>query len=171
MIHNVGRPFSINNFYKESKGLGYEIGRDVLYEYADYIEDAYLAFSIPIFGSSVRKVHANPKKLYAIDTGLVRALTLNYERDLGRLFENIVYLDLRRQGCHISYYLTEDRQEIDFIVKTPRGEKKFFQVVWNMEDQETFERESRAFEAGLKELKIPGEILTLDAYLQHGIII
>lgn len=171
MIHNVGRPFSINNFYKESKQLGYKIGRDVLYEYADYIEDAYLAFSIPIFDASIRKIHTNPKKLYAIDPGLVRALTLNYDRDLGRLFENVVYLDLRRQGCHISYYLTKDRQEIDFIIQTPRGQKKFFQVVWNMEDQDTYERESSAFEAGIKELKIPGEILTLDAYLQRGVVI
>lgn len=171
MLHNVGRPFSINKFYNESKSRGYDTGKDTLYDYASYIEDAYLAFAIPIFDSSIRKVQTNPKKLYAIDPGLVRALTLDYDRDLGRLFENVVYLDLRRQGCHVSYYLTEDRREIDFIIQTPRGQKKFFQVVWYMEDQNTYERESRALETGMKELQIPGEILTLDAYLQRGVII
>lgn len=171
MLHNVGRPFSINKFYNESKSRGYDTGKDTLYDYASYIEDAYLAFAIPIFDSSIRKVQTNPKKLYAIDPGLVRALTLDYDRDLGRLFENVVYLDLRRQGCHVSYYLTEDRREIDFIIQTPRGQKKFFQVVWDMEDQNTYERESRALETGMKELQIPGEILTLDAYLQRGVII
>jgi predicted AAA+ superfamily ATPase len=171
MLHNVGRPFSINKFYNESKSRGYETGREVLYDYADYIEDAYLAFAIPIYDSSVRKVQTNPKKLYAIDTGIVRALTLDYDRDLGRLFENIVFLDLRRKRCQVSYYLTEDRKEIDFIVQTPRGHKKFFQVVWDMTDEKTFERESQALEAGMKELNIPGEILTLDSYLQKGIIL
>ncbi len=171
MLHNTGRPFSIHKFYNESKSLGYAISKDVLYDYADYIEDAYLAFSIPIFDSSIRKVQANPKKLYAIDPGLIRALTLDYDRDLGRLFENVVYLDLRRQKCHVSYYLTKDRTEVDFIIQTPRGQKKLFQVVWNMEDPDTYERESRALETAMEELKIPGEILTLDAYLQNGILI
>jgi predicted AAA+ superfamily ATPase len=171
MLHNTGRPFSVHKFYNESKSLGYAISKDVLYDYSDYIEDAYLTFSIPIFDSSVRKVQANPKKLYAIDPGLVRALTWDYDRDLGRLFENVVYLDLRRHRCHVSYYLTKDRREVDFIIQTPRGQKKFFQVVWNMEDPATCERETRALETAMKELKIPGEILTLNAYLQKGIIV
>jgi uncharacterized protein len=171
MLRNTGRPFSVHKFYNESKSLGYAISKDVLYDYSDYIEDAYLTFSIPIFDSSVRKVQANPKKLYAIDPGLVRALTLDYDRDLGRLFENVVYLDLRRHRCHVSYYLTKDRREVDFIIQTPRGQKKFFQVVWNMEDPDTCERETRALETAMKELKIPGEILTLNAYLQKGIIV
>lgn len=171
MVHNVGRPFSINKFYNESKTRGYSTSKDVLYDYADFIEDAYLAFSIPLYDSSIRKVQTNPKKLYAVDTGLIRALTLDYDSDLGRLFENIVFLDLRRARCQVSYYLTEDRKEIDFIVQTPHGHKKFFQVVWDMTDEKTFERESQALEAGMKELNIPGEILTLDSYLQKGIIL
>ncbi len=171
MLHNVARPFSINKFYNESKTRGYETGREVLYDYADYIEDAYLAFAIPIYDQSVRKVQTNPKKLYAIDTGLVRALTLDYDGDLGRLFENIIYLDLRRQRCQVSYYLTEDRKEIDFIVQTPRGHKKFFQIVWDMEDEKTYQRESQALKSGMSELNIPGEIVTLDSYLQKGIIL
>ena len=40
-----------------------------------------------------------------------------------------------------------------------------------MEDPDTYQRESRALETAMEELKIPGEILTLDAYLQNGIVI
>ena len=40
-----------------------------------------------------------------------------------------------------------------------------------MEDPATSERETRALETAMKELKIPGEVLTLNAYLQKGIII
>ena len=169
MIHNVGKPFTINKFYNEAKSRGYQIGKDILYEYADHVEDAYLAFSVPMYDLSIRKVQANPKKLYAIDPGMVRALTLDYESDLGRLFENIVYLDLRRLGCRLSYYLTAGRHEIDFLAETPRGHKKFFQVAWDMKEPATIEREERALRAGIEELKIDGEIITLDSYLREGI--
>lgn len=169
MIHNVGKPFSINKFYNEIKSQGYQTGKDILYEYVDYIEDAYLAFSVPIYDKSLRKTQANPKKLYAIDSGMIRALTLDYESDLGRLFENIIYLELKRLGCNVNYYLTSERYEIDFLAQTPRGHKKFFQVAWDMKEANTIEREERALQAGMKELKIDGEIITLDSYLRNGI--
>jgi predicted AAA+ superfamily ATPase len=169
MIHNVGKPFAIHKFYNDLKSQGYQIGKDVLYEYADHIEDAYLAFSIAVYNKSIRKIQTKPKKLYAIDPGMVRALTLDYEGDLGRLFENIVYLDLKRLGCEINYYLTSESYEIDFLAQTPRGHKKFFQVAWDMQDTHTIEREKRALQAGMKELKIDGEIITLDSYLRNGI--
>ncbi len=169
MIHNIGKPFAVNKFYNGLKSQGYQIGKDILYEYADHIEDAYLAFSVAIYDKSIRKTHTNPKKLYAIDPGMIRALTLDYESDLGRLFENVVYLDLKRLGCTINYYFTSERYEIDFLAQTPRGHKKFFQVAWDMQDANTIAREERALRAGMKELKIDGEIITLDSYLREGI--
>lgn len=169
MIHNAGKPFAINKFYNDLKSQGYQIGKDALYEYADYIEDVYLAFSTALYDKSIRKTQTNPKKLYVIDPGMIRALTLDYDNDLGRLFENVVFLDLKRQGCTVHYYLTAERYEIDFLAQTPRGQKKLFQVTWNMQDKNTMEREKRALESGMKELKIDGEIVTLESYLRHGI--
>ncbi len=169
MIHNVGRPFALNKFYNDLKSQGYQTGKDILYDYADHIEDAYLAFSVAIYNKSIRKSTTNPKKLYAIDPGMIRALTLDYEGDLGRLFENIIFLDLKRLGCEVSYYMTSEGYEIDFIVQTPRGYRKFFQVAWDMQNATTIEQEERALQAGIKELKIDGEIITLDSYLRDGI--
>lgn len=169
MINNVGKPFAINKFYNDLKTQGYQTGKDVLYEYADYMEDAYLAFFVGVYDKSIRKTQTNPKKLYAIDSGMIRALTLDYERDFGRLFENIIYLELRRLGCKVSYYLTSERYEIDFLAQTPRGHKKFFQVAWDASDPHTIEREQRALQAGMKELKIEGELITVDSYLREGI--
>lgn len=169
MIHNVGKPFAVNKFYNDLKSKGYSIGKDILYEYVDYIEDSYLAFSVAIYDKSIRKTHTNPKKLYAIDPGMIRALTMDYESDLGRLFENVVYLDLKRLGCKVNTYLTNERYEIDFLVQTARGAKKFFQVAWDVQDKSTLEREERALQSGMEEAKIDGEIVTLDSYLREGI--
>ncbi|NGX41728.1 MAG: hypothetical protein KR126chlam4_01574, partial [Candidatus Anoxychlamydiales bacterium] len=169
LIHNVSNPFTINKFYNELKSKGFKTGKDILYDYADYIEDAYLAFSVAIYDKSIRKTQTNPKKIYAIDPGIVRALTLDYDGDLGKLFENVIYLDLRRLGCKINYYLTSERYEIDFVIKSPQGHKKIFQVVWNTDDKKTLARENRALKAAIKELKIQGEIITLESYLREGI--
>ncbi len=166
MIHNVGKPFAVNKFYNDLKSQGYSIGKDILYDYLEHIEDAYVAFPVPLYEKSIRKAQTLPKKLYAIDSGIMRALTLDYESDMGRLFENIVYLDLRRLGCQVNYYLTSERYEVDFLAQTPAGHKKLFQVAWEVQDPKTMERENRALQAGMKELNIPGEVITLDSYLQ-----
>ena len=169
MMHNAGKPFAINKFYNDLKSQGYKIGKDILYEYAEHIEDAYLAFSIGVYDQSIRKTQTKPKKLYAIDPGMIRALILDYEKDVGRLFENMIYLDLKRLGCTINYYVTAEGYEIDFLVQAPFGVKKLFQVTWEMQEVSTIEREKRALEAGMQELKINGEIITLDSYLDKGI--
>lgn len=169
MIKNIGKPFSVNKFYNALKSQRYQISKDILYEYVNHIEDAYLAFPVALYDKSLRKIYTNPKKLYAIDPGLIRALTLDYENDLGRLFENIIYLDLRRLGYNINYYLTSERYEIDFLAQTPRGDKKLLQIAWDVEDSRTKKWEERALEAAKKELNIEGRIITLDSYLRDGL--
>lgn len=138
-----------------------------MYEYAEYIEDAYVAFPIDRHHKFFRATRNSPKKLYAIDSGLVRGCTLEYEQDLGRLFENIVFLDLRRHGYTVEYYKTSENYEIDFIAKTRQGKKRLFQVAWDLDDPKTLKREERALIAAQKELGIEGEIVTLDSYLQR----
>lgn len=169
MLGNVAKLFSINKFYNDLKSQGYKISKDSLYDYANYLEDAYLLFSVPLYSESIRKVQSNPKKIYAIDTGLVRAMTFDPGKDLGRLFENLIYLDLRRRGFEIYYYLTSDRYEVDFLVQTRKGEKELIQVTWDMTDEETKNREERALNVAMDELKIPGQIITVDSYLCDGI--
>lgn len=166
MIHNTARPLAVNKLHGILKNQGISIAKESLYDYILYVEDAYLAFSVPLFSTSLKKTQANPKKIYAIDPGLIRATTLDFERDLGRLFENIVYLDLRRQGYIVSYYLTENRYEVDFFIQSKLGEKKLLQVAWHTDDEETRNREYRALDAAKSELGIPGEVMTLDSYLR-----
>lgn len=50
---------------------------------------------------------------------------------------------------------------INSVIQTRQGHKKFFQVVWKMDDEKTFIREQRALKAGMEELKIDGESLQL----------
>jgi predicted AAA+ superfamily ATPase len=96
-------------------------------------------------------------------------VTFITEKNWGNLFENMVYLELRRQGYNVFYYLTEERFEIDFVVQNKQGQSCLLQVCWNGDDPETAAREMRALEQAKAELKLEGKILTLDAFLREGV--
>lgn len=166
VLKNVGTSLSINKLYNDVKSQGISIGKDTLYLYLTYIEDAYLAFLLPLYSESIRKVETNPKKIYAVDPGLANVYSFMPNKNDGHLFENLIYLDLRRMGCKIYYYITQDRREVDFLAKTPEGEVKLFQVSWDVTDQQTLERETRALKQAERELGVRGVLVTPDNYIQ-----
>ncbi|MCB1192220.1 MAG: ATP-binding protein [Leptospiraceae bacterium] len=165
ILHSASRQISIHKLYNDLKSQGIKVGKNTLYEYIGYIEDCYLAFMVPIYSESIRTVQSNPKKVYAIDTGLIKAFTLKKE-DYGNLFENIVYIGLRRLGYEISFYLTKERYEVDFLVKDIFGNRKLFQVCYDIKDKNTFHREQRALDVAKKELSLEGEIVTPFNYVK-----
>ena len=159
LLKNVAAPFSINKFYKDIKSQGFKVGKDTLYSYLTYLEDSFLIFPVPIFTESLRHMQTTPKKIYAIDNGLVLANTFNLSENLGKLLENQVYLKLRRQGKKIFYYLTSDGYEVDFVTQDNKGKYEIIQVVWDSNDPHAMERELRALRQAEKELGFPGRIL------------
>jgi uncharacterized protein len=95
---------------------------------------------------------------------MIRANQLSLNANWGRLFENLIYLDLRRRGDEIYYYLTNERYEIDFFTQGLDGTMHLYQVVWNIENDETLEREIRALRQAEKKLGIIGEIISPRSY-------
>lgn len=165
LLKNISAPFSITKFYNDIKSQGYKVGKDTLYSYLTYLEDAFLIFSIPIFTESLRRVQTTPKKIYAIDNGLSIANTFNLSTNMGKLLENQVYLDLRRQGKKIFYYKTSDAFEVDFVTQDQKGNFELIQVVWDAENPETLERETRALRQAEKELGFKGKLIDWETYL------
>jgi predicted AAA+ superfamily ATPase len=169
MLQNVSTLFSVNKFYNDLKSQGYQLGKSTLYDYLSYIEDCYLAFTVPIYSESLRKTQVNPRKIYACDTGLVTAYQYGYSKNLGRLFENFIYLQLRKQCSEIYYTKTRDGYEVDFLAVFPTGERKLYQVSWDISDKETLTRETRALESAKQELKLPGELVTPQSFINQFI--
>lgn len=167
LLKNVAAPFSINKLYNDIKSQGHKVGRDTLYSYLEYLEDAFLIFAVPIFTESLRHMQTTPKKIYAIDNGLITANTFNLSENLGKLLENQVYLDLRRQGKTIFYYHTSDGYEIDFITQDKQGNYEMIQVAWDASDPTTLEREERALRQAEKELGFKGKLVDYATYLRE----
>ncbi len=168
VIKNMASLFSISKFVNDAKSQGLLGSRNIVYEYLDYLEDAYLLFPVPLFSESLRRVQSNHKKMYVIDPGLAQAYSFSLNENYGHLFENIVFLDLKRQGCQIYYYLTKERYEVDFLIEDKSGKRKLYQVCWDPSDRETLAREMRALNLAKEELQLEGELITPQSYIEQA---
>ncbi len=164
VINNIAAPFSLNKLFNDLKSQGIRVSKNTIYEYLSHIEDAYLAFMVPLFSPSLRKRQTNPRKVYCVDPGLARSQSPIALEKQGAFFENLVYLDLRRKGYAVSYYLTAERHEVDFVAQDLTGKIKLFQVSWDIRHQGTKDREERALQQAEQELGITGMLVTANSY-------
>lgn len=110
LISNIGKECTYNSLRKSfSVGSANSIS-----DYLSWLEDTYVLFFLPRFSWSAKNRAVNPRKVYAIDNGLVNANSLSFSHDKGRLLENAVYLFLRQQPYTISYF--RENRECDFVV-------------------------------------------------------
>ncbi len=158
LLSNIGTPLSYTKM-KNNLNLG---SVNTVKNYIHYLENAYLIFTLDRFSYSVSQQTLLQKKVYAIDTGLVKQIAFHFSKKLGRYLENIVYLELRRRYKEIYYYKTEDGLEVDFLVREGIKIVLLIQVTESLKDP-TKEREYTALHKAMKELHVEkGLILTQD---------
>ena len=167
MLNLSGCEYSPNKFYNDLKSKGFKISKDTVYSYTNYIEDAFLAFTVSLYSESLRKTQVNPKKIYAVDSGLINAYTMSLSYNIGRMFENQFYIDLRRCGHEIYYYKTREGYEIDFLTRDPKGQFHLYQVAWETHNSDTLRRKIRALRAAEDELGFKGLIIDPAVYLKN----
>ena len=136
---------------KLSAQLGLKTTATIL-EYLSFLEQCYLFFFIPKFNYSAKAQSVNPKKVYCIDTGMIQNVTLSSNADMGRMFENAVFIELRRHTKNIWYY-SEASFECDFLYGNDVVPENAVQVCWEL-TSENKEREVRGLVETCK--KFPG---------------
>jgi len=155
VMHASGSKFSINKFYNTLKSQSIKCTKNKLYEYLDYLVEAYLFYRVPIHSRSEKARLINPAKIYTIDTGLLTAMSFRNSTDSGPLLENIVFIHLRRQGYELEYVSPKKGGETDFFARHPlTGEIKLIQVCWDMADTKTSDRELKGLINAMTELAI-----------------
>ena len=110
LISNVGKEFTYNSI-RNNFSIG---SANTVSDYLAWLQDSYLFFFLPRFSWSLKASSVNPRKVYAIDNGMVNANSLSFSKDKGRLFENAVYIHLRRIYSSIFYF--KEKGECDFVV-------------------------------------------------------
>ena len=136
---------------KLSAQLGLKTTATIL-EYLSFLEQCYLFFFVPKFNYSAKAQSVNPKKVYCIDTGMIQNVTLSINADMGRVFENAVFIELRRRTKNIWYY-SEAAFECDFLYGRDVVPENAVQVCYEL-ISENKEREVRGLVETCK--KFPG---------------
>jgi len=157
-ISSTGSLFSVHKVYRDLTSRGIDVGKSTLYALMDHFADAFLLFTVPVFRRSLRARQTTPKKVYAVDPGLARALSHIADENLGARLETAVYLELRRRSRdrrsgHLSYYRTSAGHEIDFVLGDDGGRRvaALIQVCADLSNADTRRRELRALDEAMHE--------------------
>ncbi len=162
---NVGNALSPGNISKTLKQDGQSIHHATVEKYLEYLVASFVFYKVNRFDLKGKKQLATQEKYYLVDMGLLNVLA-GKERitDRGHILENVVYLELLRRGNKI-WTGTARNTEVDFVCKTTRGNIEYYQVAWQITNENTVEREFGALE------KIndnyPKVLLTTDPFTQN----
>lgn len=157
LADSVMQPTTLKRLEHIIKSTGDSISPSVLKDYLDYMEDAYLIFSVPNLVSPVTEQQTIVKRYFA-DNGILNLFLTNGDT---KLLENIVAIHLNKlyhntaEELRLFYY--NKGVEVDFCI--PEAHMAI-QVSYNIDKLDTYERE------------VGGLVKFLRVYKQyHGFII
>jgi predicted AAA+ superfamily ATPase len=166
LVSNVGKLVTAN---KLQQPLGIKTTATVL-DYFSFLEDTYLVNFMPRFSYSLKVQMVNPRKVYAIDSGIVKVASTTFTEDRGRLLENLIYWELRRRGKEL-YYFNENKAECDFVVMKNEKLEQVIQVCYEL-SPENREWEIRGLKEAMDFFEIKkGVIVSFnqkDAFMHNG---
>jgi len=156
LIANTGALVSANKLINL---FGIKSSATIL-EYFAWLTDAYLIEFLPLFSYSIKVQTRNPKKVYAIDTGLISATSTAFSDNTGHKLENLVYLHLRRKKTELYYF--KEKGECDFVSFSKGKAQEVVQVCLRIDDI-NFDREYNGLVAAMQAFGLnQGVIVTLD---------
>ncbi len=171
-LRNTACELSVNGLVERMRALGYKIYWEKADRMLKALKEAFLFFELNEFTMSLKpNTTANPKD-YAIDQGLVFAISRASQQDAGKRFETAVYIELRRRlagsrtDALTSFTVPGDRkQKVDFLVGDSLGMESYelYQASVSIESPATRKREIESLEASMKATGLDhGTIVTLE---------
>jgi len=136
---------------------------DTVERFSKYFSIARLIFFVPKFSFSVKEQILNPKKVYCMDSGLRNMVSFKFSEDIGRIAENVVFLNLLFRNKEIYYWKDHAGKEVDFVVKEGLKIKELIQACWGIEEEKTERREVKSLIKAMDEFKLKeGLVITAD---------
>lgn len=139
IMYNIGQTFSANKIHKRLKQDMVSISVNTIYNYLKFFENACLIYQVKREDLKGKQILKYDEKYYICDLGFRQAIIGNNQRDITRVIENIVYMELLRRGYEITIGKI-DGLEVDFVCKKS-GKIIYVQVSYILANEETIERE------------------------------
>lgn len=164
LISNICKEFSYNTLSKVTRCRSVH----TVEKYMNYLEEAFIFFKLNRFSFKVKEQISSNKKIYCIDNGFIYAKAFRFSSDTGRLYENIVAIELKKMEtsniANIYYWKNPQQEEVDFVVKEGPKVGQLIQVCYDINDITVKEREIRALIKASKELKCKNLITITEDY-------
>jgi predicted AAA+ superfamily ATPase len=148
--------FSKMENYFISRGI--KVSSQTLESYFWLIKNSFLFFDTMILSYKIKDMFKNPRKIYCIDNGIANCVGLKFSSNLGKMYENSVFINLMqknidRPNYKIHYWKSVLHEEVDFVVKEGEKITKLIQVCYDTADPITKKREMRSLVKAAKELR------------------
>ena len=140
----------------------FRVTTDMVANITEALKESNLIFEVDRYHKSLKVQSRDSRKIYVIDPGLRNIGARSASEDLGKLLENLVFLELKRQGKAVNYF--KEEFETDFVITTHYKPEALIQVcATGLSDEKTRLREIRALEESMGALSLKrSTIVTLD---------
>jgi len=160
LLESTSKDISYSKLANKLKSIGMNTSKNTVIEFLSYFEDAYLFFQNIKYEYSQGKQLGSIKKVYFIDNGMLNSVSFKFSKDIGKLLENLIFLELRRRNKKIFY--NRDNYECDFIIQEKEKVVQAIQVTENL-NLDNEKREMEGILEAMNKFKLKeGLIITLD---------
>lgn len=139
MLDNTSNITSVRNIADSLIARKVKTNDKTVGKYIEYLCDAFVFYRIRKYDIRGKKYLISQDKYYLADHSFKYAKLGTKNMDYGRVYENIVAIELKRRGYEL-YAGFLYKKEIDFVA-LKQNEKLYIQVADDISNQETFDRE------------------------------